>query len=119
MLLRPEYYVPWITSCVPAQAPAPLATLVWQTSRVRAGTGPQAPGTSHHRRTLVDFAERTAGGRALALIDVTDDISGYQIPLGAAAQVAIYTEHWHHVSMIRKILLRMRSWQNYIFLEGH
>jgi transposase len=29
--------------------------------------------------------------------------SGYQIPLGAAAQVAIYTEHWHHVSMIRKI----------------
>jgi multidrug resistance efflux pump len=68
---------------------------------------------------LVDFAERTAGGRALAVIDVTDDVSGYQIPLGAAAQVAIYTEHWHHVSMIRKILLRMRSWQNYIFLEGH
>jgi hypothetical protein len=68
---------------------------------------------------LVDFAERTGGGRALALIDITDDISGYQIPLGAAAQVAIYTEHWHHVSMIRKILLRMRSWQNYIFLEGH
>jgi hypothetical protein len=33
--------------------------------------------------------------------------------------VAIYTEHWHHLSMIRKILLRMRSWQNYVFLEGH
>jgi multidrug resistance efflux pump len=68
---------------------------------------------------LVDFAERTGGGRALAVIDIMDDMSGYQIPLGAAAQVAIYTEHWHHVSMIRKILLRMRSWQNYIFLEGH
>jgi hypothetical protein len=68
---------------------------------------------------LVDFAERTAGGRALAVIDVTDDVSGYQIPLGAAAQVAIYTEYWHHVSLLRKILLRMRSWQNYIFLEGH
>jgi len=26
---------------------------------------------------------------------------------------------FHHVSMIRKILLRMRSWQNYVFLEGH
>ena len=69
--------------------------------------------------TLVDFGERTEGGRALAVIDVTDDMSGYQIPLGAAGQVAIYTEHWHHVSMIRKILLRMRSWQNYVFLEGH
>jgi multidrug resistance efflux pump len=69
--------------------------------------------------TLVDFGERTAGGRALAVIDVEDDMSPYQIPLGAAGEVAIYTEHWHHVSMIRKILLRMRSWQKYIFLEGH
>jgi multidrug resistance efflux pump len=68
---------------------------------------------------LVDFAERTEGGRALAVIDITDDVSGYQIPLGAAAQVAIYTEYWHHVSLLRKILLRMRSWQNYVFLEGH
>ena len=69
--------------------------------------------------TLVDVGARTEGGRALAIIDIKDDLSGYQIPLGAAAQVAIYTEHWHHVSLLRKILLRMRSWQNYIFLEGH
>ena len=68
---------------------------------------------------LVDFGARTEGGRALAIIDITDDMSSYQIPLGAAAQVAIYTEHWHHVSLLRKILLRMRSWQNYVFLEGH
>ena len=68
---------------------------------------------------LVDVCTRTEGGRALAVIDITDDMSSYQIPLGAAAQVAIYTEHWHHVSLIRKILLRMRSWQNYVFLEGH
>jgi hypothetical protein len=46
-------------------------------------------------------------------------MSDYQIPLGSKAQVAIYTEHWHHLSLLRKILLRMRSWQNYIFLEGH
>jgi multidrug resistance efflux pump len=68
---------------------------------------------------LVDVGARTEGGRALAIIDLVDDISPYQIPLGAAAQVAIYTEHWHHVSVLRKILLRMRSWQNYVFLEGH
>jgi multidrug resistance efflux pump len=68
---------------------------------------------------LIDFGQRTEGGRALAVIDVNEDLSRYQIPLGAAAQVAIYTEHWHHVSLIRKILLRMRSWQNYVFLEGH
>ena len=68
---------------------------------------------------LIDVGTRTEGGRALAVIDVEDDTSDYQIPPGAAAQVAIYTHHWHHVSMIRKILLRMRSWQNYLFLEGH
>ena len=57
--------------------------------------------------------------RAVAIIDVIDDMSDYQIPLGSKAQVAIYTEHWHHLSLLRKILLRMRSWQNYIFVEGH
>jgi multidrug resistance efflux pump len=68
---------------------------------------------------LIDVGGRTPGGRALAVIDLLDDISGYQIPLGAAGEAAIYTEHWHHVSVIRKILLRMRSWQNYIYMEGH
>ena len=51
---------------------------------------------------LIDFAERTEGGRALAIIDLEEDISNYQIPVGAAAQVAIYTQHWHHVSLLRR-----------------
>jgi len=68
---------------------------------------------------LVDYGARTEGGRALAIIDLVDDISSYQVPVGAAAQVAIYTQYWHHVSLLRKILLRMRSWENYVFLEGH
>jgi multidrug resistance efflux pump len=78
-----------------------------------------SPGQLQPTGGLVDYGALTEGGRALALIEVEDDISRYQIPLGAAAQVAIYTDYWHHVSMIRKILLRMRSWQNYVFLEGH
>src|SRR5436190_10544473 len=68
---------------------------------------------------LQDFAGQTGNDQAVAEIDITDDLSDYQVPRGAAAQVAIYTEHWHHVSLLRKILLRMRSWQNYVFLEGH
>ena len=87
--------------------------------KVRSVLDAIAAGQIQATGTLVDFGARTEGGRALAVIDITDDMSDYQIPLGAAGQVAIYTEHWHHVSMIRKILLRMRSWQNYIFLEGH
>lgn len=63
--------------------------------------------------------DSSATGRAVAIIDIEDSMSGYQLPPGAAAQVAIYTHYWHHLSTIRKILLRMRSWENYFFLEGH
>ncbi|HEY6256187.1 MAG TPA: HlyD family secretion protein [Xanthobacteraceae bacterium] len=68
--------------------------------------------------TLTDFGAQ-ANGRAMAFIDIKDDISAYQIPAGAAAQVAVYTEHFHHLSLLRKILLRMRSWENFFFFEGH
>ncbi len=37
------------------------------------------------------------------------------VPGGAYAQAAIYSEHAHHLAMLRKILLRMSSWMNYIF----
>jgi multidrug resistance efflux pump len=56
--------------------------------------------------------------RALVALDLVDDISGYQLPLGSAAEAAIYTEHFHELSLLRKILLRMRSWQNYVFPES-
>lgn len=68
---------------------------------------------------LQDMGVGGEGGRAVALIEVKDNTSQFNIPGGAAAQVAVYTEHWHHFAMIRKILLRMRSWENYVFLEGH
>jgi multidrug resistance efflux pump len=67
---------------------------------------------------LVDFS-RTGSDRAIAEIDIVDDMSEYQIPLGAAAEVAIYTEYWHHLSVLRKVLLRMHAWQNYVYSEGH
>jgi hypothetical protein len=56
--------------------------------------------------------------RALVVLDIVDDISSYQVPLGSAGEVAIYTEHFHELSLLRKILLRMRSWQNYVFPES-
>ena len=33
----------------------------------------------------------------------------------AVGQAAIYTKHFHHVSVMRKVLLRMASWMNYVF----
>lgn len=59
------------------------------------------------------------GGRALVLIDLTESVSDYQIPLGSTALVAIYTDHIHDLSLLRKILLRIKSWENYLFSEEH
>jgi multidrug resistance efflux pump len=69
--------------------------------------------------SLQDMGERLPGGRAVAVIDLDKDITSYNLPGGAAAQVALYTPYWHHFAIIRRILLRMRSWENYVFLEGH
>ncbi len=68
---------------------------------------------------LQDFSTPPGNDRAIAQIEVLDDMSAYQIPLGSTAEVALLTEHWEHVALLRRILLRMRSWENYIFLEGH
>jgi multidrug resistance efflux pump len=69
--------------------------------------------------TLQDMGADVPGGRAVAVIDIMDDISSYNLPGGSSAQVALYTEYAHHFAIIRRILLRMRSWQNFVFLEGH
>ena len=36
------------------------------------------------------------------------------LPPGAVAQVAVYSEHWQPIAMVRRILLRMKSWMNYV-----
>lgn len=60
-----------------------------------------------------------APGRVPVVIELDDSMAGYILPAGSVAEVAIITEHVHHVAMIRRMLLRMKSWQNYLFTEGH
>ena len=68
--------------------------------------------------TLANVGGSVPADRALVVFDIVDDISGYQVPLGSAGEAAIYTQHFHELSLLRKILLRMRSWQNYVFPES-
>ena len=56
-------------------------------------------------------------GRMPVLIDVTDDLSEFDLPKGSRAQVAVYSDHWHHVAIIRRVLLRMSSWKNYLYFD--
>lgn len=68
---------------------------------------------------LVDPEQIRGAGRILVAIKFTDDLSKYQIVPGSSGEVAIYTHHMHHLAVMRKVLLRMKSWLNYIFGEGH
>ena len=67
--------------------------------------------------TMIGTEAFTRLGRIPVQIRVTDDLSEYNLPAGTRAQVAVYSDHWHHVAIMRKILLRMSSWQNYLYLD--
>lgn len=58
-------------------------------------------------------------GRVPVVIELDESLRDYQLPAGVIGKAAIYTEHAHHVAVMRKILLRMVSWQNYVFGELH
>ena len=68
---------------------------------------------------LVDPEQIKGEGRILVLIEPEEGISKFLIVPGSTAQVAIYTHHMHHLAVMRKVLLRMKSWTNFLFSDGH
>jgi multidrug resistance efflux pump len=87
-------------------------------ARVRLIIDAIAAGQLQPSGTVMDVGT-PSDGRAVAQIDLEEDVSSYQIPAGAAAEVAVYTEYVHELSLLRKILLRMHSWEKFFFIEGH
>ncbi|MBF0751015.1 MULTISPECIES: HlyD family secretion protein [unclassified Pasteurella] len=71
----------------------------------------QANGTTYTRKFIDEQA------MPLVLLELTEEMEEYQLPFGATAEAAVYTEHAHHLAMMRKILLRMNSWKNYLYLD--
>ncbi len=72
-------------------------------------------------RNLINFdaiAQQAQQGRVPVQIEVLDDLSEYQLPAGAKAEVAVYSDNWTAFSIVRRILLRMKSWQKFIFMGG-
>jgi hypothetical protein len=53
----------------------------------------------------------------LALIELQPRPDGDLIA-GTRAQVAVYTRHWRYFGVVRRVLLRMHSWQNYLVLHS-
>jgi len=53
----------------------------------------------------------------LAELELDAAVESYNLPDGVSAQVAIYTDHFGHLAVLRKVLLRMTSWMHYIYLD--
>jgi len=68
---------------------------------------------------LIDPEQIKGEGRILVVIQPEEDLSKYLIVPGTTAEVAVYTHHMHHLAIMRRVLLRMKSWTNFIFGEGH
>ena len=56
-----------------------------------------------------------AEGRIPVTFEYGDDVEALDLPAGAQASIAIYTHNFHALSLVRKILLRIKSWENYVF----
>lgn len=66
---------------------------------------------------LLSPSDNIPPGRFVVVIDVVDDLSAFQLPGGSTAEVAVYTDHWKSFAEIRKILIRMRAWLNYLSFD--
>jgi len=64
---------------------------------------------------LISVNGVTPPGRVLVRINIEDDLSAYQLPVGAKAYIAVYSETWKPVAIIRQVILRVMSWENYLF----
>ena len=64
---------------------------------------------------LLATTAASAPGYIPVMFDYEDDISGLDLPAGSQASIAIYTDRVHALSIVRKIILRMKSWENYLF----
>ena len=64
---------------------------------------------------LIQMDKVTSAGRVMIAITIEDDMSNFQLPVGVKANVAVYSETWKPVAIIRKVLLRVMSWENYLF----
>jgi len=68
--------------------------------------------------TLISVQNAKFPGRIAVLFEIDDPrFEQYSDVMmgGAYGQTAIYSDHFAHVSIMRKVLLRMASWMNYFF----
>jgi len=76
------------------------------------------PGGAYQAQGTVQSLSLASGSDGvLAIIELNPNQDVDTLPDGIFAQVAVYSDHFTHVSVMRKILLRMTSWVHYLYLD--
>lgn len=74
-----------------------------------------AEGEIQSTGALISSRNLMQRGRVIVLIEIDDNAIRKHFPAGVSGQAAIYTDHFSHVAVMRKVLLRMQGWLNYLF----
>ncbi len=67
---------------------------------------------------LREVASQFASGLIPVVFEYDEELAKLNLPVGSQATVAVYTHKLHALSIVRKILLRIKSWENYIVPFG-
>ena len=79
---------------------------------------PVVPGGSYQAQGALQSLTLTPGSDGvIAVIELDPNAEVDALPDGIFAQVAVYSDHFTHVSVMRKVLLRMTSWMHYLYLD--
>lgn len=74
-------------------------------------------GTYQAQGTLQSLTIDPGSDGVLAVVELDPDAAVDALPDGIFSQVAVYSNHFSHVSVMRKVLLRMTSWVHYLYLD--
>ncbi|HEY1845613.1 MAG TPA: HlyD family secretion protein [Buttiauxella sp.] len=79
---------------------------------------PVVPGGAYQAQGTLQSLNIVPGSDGvLAVIELSPNAEVDALPDGIFAQVAVYSDHFSHVSVMRKVLLRMTSWMHYLYLD--
>ena len=83
-----------------------------------AAISPAVPGGAYQSTgTLQTLNTAPGSDGVIATIELDEHTDLSALPDGIYAQVAVYSDHFSHVSVMRKVLLRMTSWVHYLYLD--
>lgn len=107
--LKPGYEAELTFTSLPGEVfPAKVVEVLPAIAEAQLAAGQQLIGGEAFRRM---------DNEALVVLEMDESAGIEDLPLGVSAQAAVYSDHVHHVSIMRKILLRMLSWQHYLYLD--